>query len=50
MKRERGLRVKRGRNLQRKGKTKTDVGVADVDVAAERRAAIPRVEVPRSAT
>ena len=49
MKRERGLRVKRGRILQRKHGTKTDIAVVEVVVAAVRRAAILRAIVPRAA-
>jgi hypothetical protein len=50
LKRERGLRVKRGRILKRKRGTKTDIAVVDVEVVAVSRAAILRAVAPRSAT
>ena len=50
LKRERGLRVKRGRILNRKRRTKTsNVESVDVEVVAVRRAAIPRAKVPTAA-
>jgi hypothetical protein len=48
LKRERGLRVKRGRMLDGKRRAKTDMAV--VEVVAGSRAAIPRAIAPRAAT
>jgi ribosomal protein L27 len=49
LKRERGLRVKRGRILKRKRGTKTDIAVV-VDAVAGSRAAILREIIPSAAT